>query len=57
MLEKLQGRLVNALASRAEEGRGTLRKAPVRRVQPIEPEMSEWGNPHRGMPVYPWVNT
>jgi TfoX/Sxy family transcriptional regulator of competence genes len=29
-----EGRLVDAWALRAEEGRGTLRKAPVRRVQP-----------------------
>ena len=36
---------MNALASSAEEGRGTLRKAPGRCVQPFEPEMSEWGNP------------
>ena len=35
----------DALASSAEEGRGTLRKVPVSRVQAQEPEMSEWGNP------------
>jgi hypothetical protein len=40
------------LALTADEGRGTLRKAPVRGVHPLQPEMSEWGNPHRGMPVY-----
>ena len=32
-------------ASRADEGRGTLREAPLRCVQPQETEMSEWGNP------------
>ena len=32
----------------ADEGRGTLRKAPVRGVHPQEPEMSEWGNPRGG---------
>ncbi len=32
---KLPERTENALASSAEEGRGTLRKAPVRRVQPL----------------------
>ena len=30
---------------RAEEGRGTLRKASVSRVQARKPTMSEWGNP------------
>ena len=37
--------MVDALAPNAEEGRGTLRKAPVSREQAIEPRMSEWGNP------------
>ena len=55
-MEKLQGRTVNALASSAEEGRGTLRKAPGRCVQPFEPEMSEWGNPRGGMPTYSVLN-
>ena len=41
------------MALRAEEGRGTLRKAPVRRVQPQEPEMSEWGNPAGVIPCQP----
>ena len=40
-----KGHLVDALASDAEEGRGTLRKALVRRVQPKKPGVSEWGNP------------
>jgi hypothetical protein len=44
------------VALSAEEGRGTLRKAPGRCVQPYEPEMSEWRNPHGGMPMYGWVN-
>ena len=44
------------LASSADEGRGTLRKAPGRCVQPLEPEMSEWGNPRGGMPTYAAVN-
>ena len=55
--DKLQGRTVNAQASSADEGRGTLRKAPGRRVQPYEPEMSEWRNPHGGMPMYGVMNT
>ncbi len=37
--------MVNALASNAEEGRGTLRKVPGSRVQTQYPGMSEWGNP------------
>ena len=44
---------MDALALRADEGRGTLRKAPVRRVQPQEPEVSEWGNPTGVMPCHP----
>ena len=43
-----KGRRVDALASRAEEGRGTLRKAPASRVQAPEPGISEWGNPRGG---------
>jgi hypothetical protein len=43
----------DAWASSAEEGRGTLRKVPVSRVQALEPEMSEWGNPVRVIPHYP----
>ena len=48
--------MVDALVSTAEEGRGTLRKALVRGVHPLEPEMSEWGNPRGGMPTHPGVN-
>ena len=44
------------VASSADEGRGTLRKAPGRCVQPLEPEMSEWGNPGGGMPTYSVMN-
>jgi hypothetical protein len=40
----------DALASSADEGRGTLRKAPVSRVQAHQPGMSEWGNPARVVP-------
>jgi hypothetical protein len=43
--ESYQGRTVDALASSAEEGRGTLRKASGSRVQALYPGMSEWGNP------------
>ena len=38
---------MDALASNAEEGRGTLRKVPRSRVQTLYPGMSEWGNPLR----------
>ena len=39
------GHEVDALAPRADEGRGRLRKAPGSREQTLYPEMSEWGNP------------
>ena len=45
--------MVDVLASRAEERRGTLREAPMRCVQPQESEMSEWGNPVGVMPNHP----
>jgi hypothetical protein len=41
------------LASSAEEGRGTLRKFPTSRVQALESEVSEWGNPLRVKSQYP----
>lgn len=40
-------------ASRADEGRGTLREAPLRCVQPQEAEISEWGNPAAEEAVIP----
>ena len=39
------GHEVDALAPRADEGCGRLRKAPGSREQTLYPEMSEWGNP------------
>ena len=39
------GHEVDALAPRADEGRGRLRKAPGSREQTLYPEISEWGNP------------
>ena len=48
-MEKLQERRGDDWATSAEEGRGTLRKAPVRGVHPKQPEVSEWGNPRDGM--------
>jgi hypothetical protein len=35
----------DVLASRADEGRGILRKVPLRCIQPQETGISEWGNP------------
>ena len=37
----------DALASSAEERRGTLRKVSGNCVQVLHPRMSEWGNPMR----------
>jgi hypothetical protein len=36
---------VDALASGAEEGRGSLRYAPGSRQPDFDPGISEWGNP------------
>jgi hypothetical protein len=37
--------MADALASRGDEGRGRLRKAPGRCQTTFDPGMSEWGNP------------
>ncbi len=37
--------MVDALASRGDEGRGRLRYAPGSGQTRIDPEISEWGNP------------
>ncbi len=37
--------MVDALASRGDEGRGRLRYAPGNRQTGADPEISEWGNP------------
>ncbi len=37
--------VVDALAVRGDEGRRSLRKAPVSWQASDDPEMSEWGNP------------
>ena len=47
-----EGQTVDALASSAEEGRGTLREAVTRRVQPQQSQISEWGNPAGVIPRY-----
>ena len=44
-------RRVDALALRAEERRDKLRKAAVRSKYPIDPQISEWGNPAGKTPV------
>ena len=48
MCVSYKGRTVNALASNADEGRGTLRKASGSCVQAQYPRISEWGNPPGG---------
>ena len=40
-----QGHTGDALAFVGDEGRDKLRKAPVRRTWPFDPEISEWDNP------------
>jgi hypothetical protein len=42
-----EGHTEDALASSADEGRGTLRKAPVRCVQPLEAGDVRMGKPSR----------
>jgi hypothetical protein len=42
-----QGHTGDALAFIGDEGRDKLRKAPVRRTWPFDPEVSEWENPAR----------
>ena len=39
--------MVDALAVRGDEGRGSLREASGSRQTDFDPEMSEWGNPAR----------
>lgn len=46
-----EGHTGDALASSADEGRGTLRKALGSRVQAQDPTISEWGNPARSTRV------
>jgi hypothetical protein len=50
------GRMVDALASRADEGRGRLRYASGSCQPSVDPRMSEWGNPARVMSCHPPVN-
>ena len=40
-----QGHTADALAPRADEGRGKLRKGMVRSKASCDPYISEWGNP------------
>src|SRR5690606_20334631 len=47
-VESEEGHTVDALASSADEGRGTLRKAPVRRVQPQAAGDVRMGKPDLG---------
>jgi hypothetical protein len=50
------GRMVDALASRADEGRGRLRYASGSCQPSVDPRMSEWGNPARVMSCHQAVN-
>jgi len=50
------GRMVDALASEADEGRGRLRYASGSCQPSVDPRMSEWGNPARVMSCYPYLN-
>jgi len=47
---------VDALAPRAEEGRGRLRKATGSCLPSFDPWMSEWGNPAPVMGCYSRLN-
>jgi hypothetical protein len=50
------GRMVDALASGADEGRGRLRYASGSCQPSVDPRMSEWGNPARVMSCHLLVN-
>ncbi len=50
------GRMVDALALGADEGRGRLRYASGSCQPSVDPRMSEWGNPARVMSCHPPVN-
>ena len=52
----VQGRMVDALASEADEGRGRLRYASGSCQPSVDPRVSEWGNPARVMSCYPYLN-
>ena len=52
----VKGRMVDALASRADEGRGRLRYASGSCQPSFDPRMSEWGNPARVMSCHLPVN-
>ena len=52
----VKGRMVDALASRADEGRGRLRYASGSCQPSVDPRMSEWGNPARVMSCHLPVN-
>jgi hypothetical protein len=52
----VEGRMVDALASGADEGRGRLRYASGSCQPSVDPRMSEWGNPARVMSCHQAVN-
>jgi hypothetical protein len=45
-----EGRMVDALALAAEEGRGHAAKCPGEALAACDPGMSEWGNPPGARP-------
>ena len=53
----VKGRMVDALASGADEGRGRLRYASGSCQPSVDPRMSEWGNPARVMSCHLYLNT
>ena len=56
VLVSVYGRMVDALASRADEGRGRLRYASGSCQPSVDPRISEWGNPARVMSCYSHLN-
>lgn len=52
----VEGRMVDALALGADEGRGRLRYASGSCQPSVDPRMSEWGNPARVMSCHPALN-
>jgi len=50
------GRMVDALALGADEGRGRLRYASGSCQPSVDPRISEWGNPARVMSRHPALN-
>jgi hypothetical protein len=54
---RVDGRVVDALACRADEGRGDAAKCLGERLPRNDPRMPEWSNPAGVVPRYPLLNT